>query len=659
MHRESALTLPALVLLAASAGLSCGGEAPPPRAPTAVPSTVAPPAPPPADLSEVPAPSGLVAWGRVAKPSALLSAVRDLSKLPTPQSDAVTEVITSEAVGPLVDLDQPIDFALAVTGSGGTIKDLRIVSAAVKDPDHAKAVLSERYKLVPGDNGALLVQGLGRPKRDDGDADDDGKPDPAAPAARACELAPAFGDAPVRLVCAWSPKALSELGPWITRGAPRAPTRADVQLDFRMEPLEPSIRQAKQLVAMVLGSVVADRLGMATARDLLVAVGTDAVDFATDLSGGTLDLKATDTGVEVKLALQLPGTTSAIARLATAHPERQGPAPAAFWQLPADAGSAHFARGIDEAELVRGRELVFPLVSDALADEGVKPADAKPLLDALGKLLPSAGFVYASGMDLAAVRRARDAMHAAPADDAEAKHAFVETALGWGIAEIDEPPARLSSALKGISASLAAPSIAAAYHKKHKDLVPPAVKALPVPRSAALPAGTLHYVLEVHSRHDEPKPVAADHHGKPPPPAKPLQLHLFLVPDGPRTWLAVGGEEAIVLSHLAVALGPTGDKLGGRADLAVLKEGSMGSGGFVTPASISLGSAAGTVLMGGAAHGPGLDLSRMPHQGQAAILVTTSVPPGAKPTTFELRARAPRDAIEDLVSAGVARAAGF
>ena len=656
MHRESALALPVAVL--AASVLSCGGEAPPPSAPAPARSAVAPPPAPPVDLSEAPAPSGLVAWGRVARPSALLAAVRDLSKLPTPQSDAVTEVITSEAVGPLVDLDQPIDFAIGVTGSGATMKDLRIVSAGVKDPDRVKAVLSERYKLVPGDNGAVLVQGLGRPKHDDGDADDDGKPEPGGEAARVCELAPAFGDAPVRLVCAWSPKALSELAPWITRGAPRAPTRADVQLDFRMEPLEAAIRQGKHLVAMVLGSVVADRIGMASARDLLVAVGTDAVDFATDLSGGSLDLTASDTGAQLKVTLQLPETKSAIARLATAHPERQGPAPAAFWQLPADAGSAHFGRGIDDAELARGRDLVLPLLNDALADEGVKPADARPLLDALGKLLPSAGFVYASGMDLAAVRRTRDAMHAAP-DDAEAKHAFVETALGWGIAEIDEPPARLSSALKAISASLAAPSIAAAYHKKNKDLVPPALKALPPPRGAGLPPGTVHYVLEIHSRPDEPKPVASGRHDKPAPPVKPLQLHLFLVPDGPRTWLAAGGEAAVVLSHLAVALGPTGDKLGGRADLAALKDGSIGGGGFVTPASMSLGSGAAAVLMGGAAHGPVVDLSRMPHQGRSAILVTAAVPAGVKPTTFELRAQVPRDAIEDLVSAGVARAAGF
>ena len=51
-----------------------------------------------------------------------------------PQSEQVTELLTSEAVGPLVDLDQPIDFAVAVTGSGTKMKDLTAVSAAVKDP---------------------------------------------------------------------------------------------------------------------------------------------------------------------------------------------------------------------------------------------------------------------------------------------------------------------------------------------------------------------------------------------------------------------------------------------------------------------------------------------------------------------------------------------
>ena len=49
--------------------------------------------------------------------------------------------------------------------------------------------------------------------------DDDGS--------RSASSRPAYGDAPVRLVCAWGSKTLTDLGPWLTRTSPR--TRHEVR----------------------------------------------------------------------------------------------------------------------------------------------------------------------------------------------------------------------------------------------------------------------------------------------------------------------------------------------------------------------------------------------------------------------------------------------
>ena len=87
-----------------------------PRAPAPVAGDASSPA---ADLSPVPEPG----WPRP-RPGASRSCRASLAtahgwtKLPMPQSEQVTELLTSEAVGPIVDLDAPIDFAVAVLGSG-------------------------------------------------------------------------------------------------------------------------------------------------------------------------------------------------------------------------------------------------------------------------------------------------------------------------------------------------------------------------------------------------------------------------------------------------------------------------------------------------------------------------------------------------------------
>src|SRR5580698_7792808 len=200
---------------------ACGGAPASPQAPASSAAPLAGAALGLApNLSPVAPPAGLVVSGRLARLEASLAVVHGWSQLPMPRSEQVTEMIAGEGLGALVDLGQPIDFAVAITGAGAGIRSMVAVSAALRDFDQAKATLGERYKLVQGADGALLIQGLGRgahsaDEGDEGKSSDDGD-DP-----HACELAPAFGPAPTRLVCGLDGKALSALGPWLTRGATR------------------------------------------------------------------------------------------------------------------------------------------------------------------------------------------------------------------------------------------------------------------------------------------------------------------------------------------------------------------------------------------------------------------------------------------------------
>lgn len=652
---------PALLLLLSAA---CGGNAPPPQAPSGPkPSAQAAPPPPP-DLSAVPEPQTLVVSGRLAKLSHSFDVAHAWSKLPMPQSEQVSEILTTEAIGPVVDLDQPVDFAVAIVGSGSHMKDMTAVSAAVKDPDKVRASLAERYKLVPGDNGTTIIQGLGRAedKEDDSDDDDDDDDQHKSDKSggddsdkRTCELAASYGDAPVRLVCGWTAKALTELGPWLTRTATRAQSTSDLHADLRMGPLKPMISEQRKIIGMILGSILGGRMGGSGMRDLMIAVGSDAADFATDLDGATLDVTLDDPGALATFGLKLGGNSSTIGRIAVAHPERNGAPPATFWQMPADADLALFSRGIDDAYVARGRELVVGALHDVLADGGVKDADAKAVGDAIGKLFTGAGGAYASGIDDTAVRGTIAAYKALGSDAsdakrAEARHAEVQALLGWHLLEVDQPAAASSDAFKALAAALRRPSVAAAMRAKDKEAMPPVARTAPLPKGAALPAGTQHWVLEVRSSghhaegHREAKKPAA--------PPKPTLVHFLVAPDGARSWVAIGGDDAALAAKLASALGSGGGGLGGRAELASLKDAKVGSAGFLTARSLPEMATTLSLAFGGSPTGAASDMDetdRMPNKGATPIVFTVTPQPAGGTASLVETTFVPRGAVEDLV----------
>ncbi len=660
------VSLPSLLLLLPLCGVACGGNAPPPQAPSG-PKPVAQTAPPPPDLSPVPDPQTLVVSGRLAKLSHSFDVAHQWSQLPMPQSEQVSEILTTEAIGPVVDLDQPVDFAVAVVGSGSHMKDLTAVSAAVKDPDKVRASLAERYKLVPGDNGTTLIQGLGRTesKDDDSDDDDDGddvqnKSDKSgdgddADARRTCELAAAAGDAPVRIVCGFTGKALTELGPWLTRTAPRAQSTSDLHADLRMGPLKPTISEQRKIIGMILGSILGGRMGGSGMRDLMIALGSDAADFATDLDGATLDVTMSEPGALATFGLKMSGTSSTLGRIALAHPERNAAPPATFWQMPADADLALFSRGIDDPSVARARELVVGALRDVLAEGGVKDADAKAVGDAIGKLFTGAAGAYASGIDDAGVHGAIAAAKALGSDASDAKradarHAEIQALLGWRILETDQPAAASNDGFKALAAALGRPSVAAAMRAKDKEAQPPVVRSVPVPKSAGLPAGSQHWVLDMRSapRHGEGRKDAK----KPAPPPNPTLVHFIVAPDGSRSWLGIGGDDALLAARLASTLGSGGGGLGGRQELASLKDAKVGSAGFLSARALPEMATTLRLVFGGSPSGSVSDVEevdRMPNKGTTPIVFTVTPQAAGGPANLVETTFVPRGAVEDLV----------
>jgi hypothetical protein len=625
---------------------SCGGPQPPaPQAPAAPASSaaVAPPPPPPPDLGAVPDPVNLTVSGRLATPGASLALVHRWSQLPLVQADQVTELLAGEALGPIVDLDAPIDFAVATVGEGMRMRGLLAVSAGVRDGEAARAALGERYKLVPAGNGALLIQGLGRAHR----RDDEGDPDDGGGNDRTCELAPSSGTPTTRLVCAWDPKALSELGPWLTRTAPRAASRGDLSVDVRMQSLRSTLVGFKRMASVLLGGLLGGRATAQGTRDALLTVAGDLLDFAIDLDVLSLQVDLTDVAAQARATMKFAGATSTLTRMAMAHADGGATPPAPFWQLPPDADVAVFDRGVDPADLARVVRVALKLLDQVLADAGLKDVDRKALLDALGKIPPSAPVVYASGLDAAAVEKAVEGAKDATAAKPSAQ-ALAEGLLGWRLVEIDEPSARLAGVLKELVAAWGRPGIAAAYAAGAKGSKPPTVRAQPLPRGVALPKGTLHYALAL--------PVARDKAAVPAKPGGPspgpLTVHLLLAPDGPRAWLAIGGDVAALASKLAGAVGAAGTV---RPDLAALDHAKVGAAGFVDVRSLPEVALQLAIL--GAEPVPGLlaaleHVATLPHRGLTPVVFSLTAQPDA---SVVATLQVPRDAIEDAIVAGLSR----
>jgi hypothetical protein len=650
MPRPFARSNRALLALLVPFAAACGAAPAAPQAPASSGAPVASVAlPPPPDLSPVAPPPGLVVSGTLSKPGASLATVHGWTGLPMPQSEQLTEVLAGEALGAIVDLDRPIDFALAVTGSGARLSSEIAVAGGVRDLEAAKATLAEHHKLVPADNGAILIESnAGRSHGDDKGDDDDSD-------SHACELLPAYGASATRIVCAWDPQSLAALGPWLARGATRTTSPLDAHVDVRMQSLKPAIADERRLLTMLLGTVVGGHIGLTGVADLAQAAGGDLADFATDLDTLSLDIAMSDPGGSATVTLRLGGAASALGRLATANADRNGPPPAAFWQMPGDSDFVVFDRGIEANELSRGRDLVLKVLADKFAEDGMKDGDRHAIVDALGKVVTSAPTVYASGVDVDAARKALAAEKALPesADLGErrvAGHAVAQALLGWRVVEVDEPAASRIDALKSIAAAWSRPAVVAVYQKKPGDRMM-AIHPVPLPKGSPLPKDAQRFSIDVPL----PDPFAAEPSkgkARSAGPSKPLAVDVFIVADGARSWIGVGGDTTLVSAKLAAAMGGSGDALHAKPELAAMKDAVVGAGGFFTARGMPE-LAAQVAAMGGDSGGfGGADLfdgsAQLPHQGVTPIPFSLTAP-AATPGTAVATLQVARGTIDDVL----------
>jgi hypothetical protein len=568
--------------------VSCGGSPP-----TVAPTVSVPPPPKPAvapaepvqDVSAVPAPAGLSFTVHLAHPRATIQQLTGLlgslaalfSGGGSADPEALVAMAAGAPIGKLVDLDQPVDLAVSdVEGEGAT----KIAgSALIADPAAARETLEKFYKWTPTAPGVVRLE-----PRDDA-------PDGASP--RPCMLTPAFDphakktDASTavgaRIVCGATEAAVRHLGPYLARTMPRVTSDADFRLEVFFRELQAPKKESRELGRAVAGSTPD------AGRDPAEEVVDELADKLTD-DVGTVVLEASSDGkmLDLTLTTGFTSATSAITRAMLAQAAPAAAPPPAFERLPREASFAWYGRGAPAADLAPLRGTVFEGLRRWLVDEGFSASAIDAEMAPLQKLMLTGGpWVIAAGHKVDAARAAVDAAidHKTPAARAKARTAL----QGWVVAGVEEPPQAWMDGVRDLVKNDGVKPTGKPQRKHEPQKESWKFSVAPLPPALGLPAGTLH--VEDHVTQN-PEWVAAQRKAKLPLGDAVVHhvAHLFVVPDGTRTWFAAAEDPALAAAEVRASLGGAAQSgtLASRPDLDGLRELRASSAGYLSVAGIAM-----------------------------------------------------------------------
>ncbi|HEU4412087.1 MAG TPA: hypothetical protein VFS43_42995 [Polyangiaceae bacterium] len=541
------------LLFALAFVVACGGS---PRAR----KPAAPPAPPPAPLGlddvaaepvESPAtagpPSDLVIAFSAQSPDTLLRLAKEAAGSSTPYLANVSiELLYQLALGPelaeLVDAKAPLDAALLGEGTDGD--DLETVLAVGVVPNFAAAAAA-RLQVDRRPNGALSVRAKGDR--------------PLGRLAGMCELWPAAGAVPARLVCGQEPRLVGRLGPYLARELASEPRGGGVRFRIgpvlRDEMVEPK-RRGQGDDAEAFG------------RQLVAALFDDIDGFSIDAGLDPASARFTFTA-------HFRGKGGALGAFLTGDPSRAGPPPRELAELPADTGAALFAAGLSAEGAARAGEGTLRSLEAMMRSDDELPPEARERAMAALK-----GVAFTGGPWLAAA--GYDEGAALAAAKAKGGRAPARAALhGWQLYLFDEPAERWKGALRTLIAVDRLPGSAGLSTRKAPAPAPrpPTSKGAfaeaRVTPAEGLPAGSAHFEYRVTPA---PKPGEPDAAAE-----RPYVDHVLVVPRGDKTWVAVAEDPALARAKVKIALsGPAKKRFGERPELADLRGGPVVWGGFIT-----------------------------------------------------------------------------
>ncbi|MGD0530171.1 MAG: hypothetical protein ABSE49_33865, partial [Polyangiaceae bacterium] len=543
-------------------------------------SPLPPPEPAP-DVSPVPAPGGLGLTIHLAHPratfqqlsSVLGSVAAMFSGALKVDPESLVAMAVGAPVGSFVDLDQPMDFAVADIDTPGTTMKLA-GAVVVSDPTAAREVLEKYYRATQTAPGVVRLE-----PRDDA-------PEGASP--RPCVLAVSSGsDAgaarTTRLVCGGTSDAVRHLGPYLTRTMTRLTSRDDLRLEVFVRELRPTVTGRKELTPGG-GSPVDGGASEPTDKlfDELVEKLPD------DVGSVVLEASSDGSAVDVRVSTTFVDWASPLTRALVGAGTPAAPPPAAFERLPRDAACAFYGRGEIWEDLQPLRGKLVDSLREWLADDGYTPAAIDTQLLPFQRILTGGPWVAAAGVRLDTARAALDA-YADGGKTTETARTRARAAMqGWWVAGVEEASQGWIDDLRALVKNDAVKPSGKPRRKHDPTKETTHLVVAPVPAALQLPAGTLH--VEAHVAQN-PEWTRAQKKNKSPvtDPVIAHTSHIFVVPDGARTWFAVAEDPALAAGAVRASLSGAAETgtLKSRRDLDPLRAMPASTAGFVSVASMA------------------------------------------------------------------------
>jgi hypothetical protein len=212
---------------------------------------------------------------------------------------------------------------------------------------------------------------------------------------------------------------------------------------------------------------------------------------------------------------------------------------------------------------------------------GYAPADVEASQAVLGRLFLTGGpWVFASGHRTDKARVALDAYVDRGVSSEQARSVARAALQGWALAEVDEPPAKWIDGVKELIRLDGIRPTTAPTKQGPPDPEHTTLSLAPVDKAFHLPAETMDLKASVTPARDWVE--AQKKSGGKAVPAIPHTTHVFVVPDGNRTWFAIAEDPALAAAKVRVALrGSAAETIRSRGELDMLRAAPAGAAGFI------------------------------------------------------------------------------
>ncbi len=586
----------------------------------------------PVNLATVDEPKDVVVVARWKNPRRVFDTVQQWVGIPVPVEMGVEEVLRVPGFTSVIDMDSPVDALVALDDSSGARNPKPFVSFSVglRSTQDARQALQGAREVRELQEGTFRVE-LGS----EWDK-------------LICLVSPSLGSSPGRMVCGPRDKDVETLQPYMTRGLPvvALPDR-DLAGEVRLAPIQSKYGKMLPQAIEMGSSFVGHELGTGDRNldraisDAVGEVGKELIALSNDLDSLRFEVQlepdAKTLSGEVSLAFK--ARTSWLAQRFFDNADKAGAPPPLFWGAPADSTSAFFDRGVDAKNYEMIRRHGGNLLDAAMARENLPAADRKAVVGLFEKLMDGTPIsVSASGR--VEPTAAKGASEFDKIRDAAA------VSLGWQVIGLEERSTRVDAWLQDLARVYGR----AAIQRWLRSTTSLEAKHMPQVRYGAMTVAGLPGLkalqITVPATILDPSIKGA----------KPFTYFVMVLPEGNRTWLAMGADQAALEKQLKAIKAGGSSTLESKPGLEGLRSGRVVGGGFITMAGIASQASGGLAeaLDGGGFRNREMErvltaFSRLPNRGNTPMLLTTQTQDGS-PARVAIQFKVNRGTVEDLRS---------